>query len=60
VTAVIEFPLTTTTFVAAEPPRETDAPEVKPLPEIEIDVPPLLVPEVGVIPLTTGGDAGNT
>jgi hypothetical protein len=55
--AVIEFALTTATLDAAVPPIETDAPDAKPLPEIVIDVPPPVLPELGVIPLTAGGGA---
>ena len=57
VMAVIEFALTTATLDAAVPPTETDAPDAKPLPEMVTEVPPAVLPELGVIPLTAGGGA---
>ena len=53
--ALIVVLLTTVTFVAAVPPRDTVAPGRKPLPAILIEVPPAVVPELGVMLLTSGG-----
>ena len=55
---VIVVELATTTFVTAEPPRETVAPATNPLPEMLTDVPPAVVPELGVIPVIVGGATG--
>ena len=52
--AVIDVLLTTVTPVAAVPPRLTVAPARKPLPVMLTAVPPLAVPEVGLIELTVG------
>ena len=46
--------LLTTTFDAALPPMVTVAPAAKPVPEIVIDVPPAVGPDVGLTPLTVG------
>jgi hypothetical protein len=51
---VIEVEPTTTTFVAAVPPMLTVAPLRKPVPLIVTDVPPEVVPELGVMPVTVG------
>jgi hypothetical protein len=52
--------LTTVTFVAALPPILTVAPVENWLPLIEIDVPPVVLPEFGETPLTMGGGIGAT
>ena len=54
VVAVIDVLLTTVTPVAAVPPSFTVAPARKPVPVIVTAVPPLAVPEFGVIELTVG------
>jgi hypothetical protein len=46
--------LTTVSPVAPAPPKVTEAPDKKPVPLILTDVPPLLVPLLGVIELTVG------
>jgi len=51
---VIEVLLTSVTPVAAVPPRLTVAPARKPVPVIVTAVPPLMVPELGVIEVTAG------
>jgi hypothetical protein len=58
--AVIELLLTTLTFVAATPPTNTVAPALKPVPEILIDVPPLVGPLLGFTELTVGAGGGGT
>src|SRR4051812_14117436 len=59
--AVICVALTTTTLVAAEPPKVTVAPLLKPVPAIVTDVPPRVVPLGGVTEVTvTGGGAAVT
>jgi hypothetical protein len=58
VLAVIELLLTTATLVAAALPNETIAPGRKPVPEIVMDVPPVVGPEMGAIEFTTGGPGG--
>ena len=45
---------TNATLVAADPPRETVAPDWKPVPVTVIDVPPAVGPDVGEIALTVG------
>ena len=52
--AVIDVLLTSVTPVAAVPPRLTVAPARKPVPVIVTAVPPLIVPELGVIEVTVG------
>lgn len=54
VVAVIEVLLTSVTPVAAVPPRLTVAPARKPVPVTVTAVPPLIVPELGVIEVTVG------
>ena len=54
VVAVIDVLLTTVTPVAAVPPRLTVAPARKPVPVMVTAVPPLAVPELGLIELTVG------
>ena len=54
VVAVIELLLTTATLAAAVPPSETVAPGIKLLPEMVIEVPPEVGPEVGEIDDTVG------
>src|ERR1700687_1025013 len=54
VMAVIDVLLTSVTPVAAVPPRPTVAPARKPVPVIVTAVPPLIVPELGVIEVTVG------
>ena len=55
--AVIVVLFTTLTLVAAVKPILTLAPETKPVPLIVTEVPPPVLPEFGVMPLTVG--AGN-
>ena len=55
--AVIELSLTNVYDVAAVLPNITPVTPVKPLPEIVIEVPPLLVPDVGEMPVTVGIEA---
>jgi hypothetical protein len=50
----MEVLLTTLTAVAEVVPNLTVAPERKPVPVIVTAVPPAVVPDVGVIPLTVG------
>ena len=57
VVAVIDELLTTVTFVAAAPPRFTVAPARKFAPVMVTGVPPLAVPEVGLIEATLGAGA---
>ena len=52
--AVIEVEPTTVTFVAADPPMLTDAPVKNPVPDIETEVPPAVLPELGEIEVTVG------
>ena len=59
VVAVIDVLLTTVTPVAAVPPRFTVAPVRKPVPAIVTAVPPLVVPEFGVIEVTVGAGFGG-
>ena len=54
VVAVIDVALTTTTPVAAVPPRFTVALGRKPVPVMVTGVPPAVVPEVGETLLTVG------
>jgi hypothetical protein len=55
VVAVIVVLFTTTTFVAAELPNVTVAPDTKFVPVIVTDVPPARPPLLGVMLLTVGG-----
>jgi hypothetical protein len=52
--AVIELLLTTVTFVAADPPKLTVAPEAKFVPVIVTPVPPPADPEFGDTDVTVG------
>ena len=52
--AVIEVPEFTVTAVAATVPNITVAPEVKPVPVMVTEVPPVVGPLVGVIDVTVG------
>jgi hypothetical protein len=54
VVAVIEFALTTVTFVAAVPPTVTVAPVAKLVPVIVMLVPPAVGPDEGPTSLTVG------
>jgi len=54
VVAVIKVAFTTVTPVAAVPPRLTVAPARNPVPVIVTAVPPLVVPEMGDIPVRVG------
>jgi hypothetical protein len=54
VTAVIEVGETTVTLVAAAPPIVTPVTPVKPVPVIVTDVPPVVGPELGEMPVTVG------
>ena len=54
VVAVIRVALTTTTFVAAVPPKVTVAPAAKFVPVIVTPVPPAAGPVFGLTPLTVG------
>lgn len=54
VIAVIVVPLVTVTLVADVPPSFTDAPARNPVPVMVTAVPPLIVPELGVIAVTVG------
>jgi len=54
VVAVIDVLLTTVTPVANVPPSWTVAPARKPVPLMVTAVPPLVVPDVGLIALTVG------
>ncbi len=54
VRAVIEFSLSTRTFVAGAPPKLSVAPAARLLPLTVIAVPPIVDPEAGVIPVMTG------
>jgi hypothetical protein len=51
----VPVPLTTT-FVAGEPPKDTEAP-ARFVPVKVTDVPPAVVPDVGVIPVSVGAEA---
>ena len=51
---MIELLLATVTFVAAVPPKMTDAPETKPVPVIVTAVPPLVAPELGETEVIVG------
>ena len=55
VVAVIVVALTTTTFVAAVPPKVTVAPDAKLVPVIVTAVPPVIGPLFGDTLLTVGG-----
>jgi hypothetical protein len=59
VVAVIEVLLTSVTPVAAVPPMLTVAPAKKPVPVTVTAVPPLMVPELGVIEVTVGAGLGE-
>src|SRR5689334_9300937 len=59
VVAVIVVLPTTVTFVAAELPKLTLAPEAKPVPDIVTEVPPAAAPLAGETPLTTGAVFGT-
>jgi hypothetical protein len=50
----MEVLFTTTTLLAAAPPKVTVAPARKPVPVIVTPLPPLLDPELGEIELTVG------
>ena len=54
VVAVIEVPLTTTTFVAAVLPNVTVAPAAKLVPVIVTAVPPAVLPVFGLTLVTVG------
>ena len=54
VVAVIDVLPTTLTAVAAVPPRLTVAPARKPVPAMVTEVPPAVVPVLGVIDATVG------
>ena len=54
VVAVIDVLLATVTPVAEVPPIFTVAPDWKPVPVMVTAVPPLIVPELGLIELTVG------
>jgi hypothetical protein len=51
---VIDVLLATFTAVAAVPPKLTAAPDRKPVPVTVTAVPPLAVPELGVMEVTVG------
>jgi hypothetical protein len=53
---VIEVLLTMVTLVAVPVPKETAVAPVKLVPVIVTSVPPAVVPEVGEIPVTVGGE----
>jgi hypothetical protein len=55
VVAVIVVALTTVTAVAGVPSIVREAPAVKAVPVIVTLVPPLIGPEIGLIPVTVGG-----
>ena len=57
--AVIVVEFVTLTLVAAVPPKLTVSPELKPLPLMVTPVPPAVVPEVGVTPVTVGAAGGG-
>ena len=57
--AVIMALFTTARTVADVPPIFTEAPARKPVPVIVTAVPPLVVPELGVIVATVGAGAGG-
>ena len=59
VVAVIDVLLTMVTPVAAVPPSFTVAPVRKPVPAMVTAVPPLVVPELGVIEITVGAGFGG-
>ena len=59
VVAVIDVALATATLVAAFPPIETVAPEVKPEPEMVMPRPPDVVPSAGVTAVTAGAAAAG-
>jgi hypothetical protein len=59
VVAVIEVLLTSVTPVAAVPPRLIVAPARKPVPVTVTAVPPLIVPELGVIEVMVGAGLGE-
>ena len=56
---MIEVLLISVTLVAALPPRLTLAPARKPVPVIVTAVPPLMVPDLGVIEVTVGAGLGG-
>jgi hypothetical protein len=56
--AVIEVLLATFTFVAATPPKCTEAPDAKPVPVIVTGVPPDVAPELGETDETVGAGVG--
>jgi hypothetical protein len=58
VMAVIEVELATTTLVAAVPPMVTPVAPVKLDPVMVTEVPPAVVPELGLIPVTVGAGVG--
>ena len=51
---MIVVALTTTTLVAATPPIATEVAPLKPVPEIVIEVPPVVEPEFGVTDAMVG------
>jgi hypothetical protein len=53
--AVMDVDESTITVPAATPPNITVAPDVKPVPVMATDVPPLVEPVVGDMELTIGG-----
>jgi hypothetical protein len=55
----MEVLFTTTTLLAAAPPKVTVAPARKPVPVIVTPLPPLLDPELGEIELTVGAGLGE-
>src|SRR3954454_9263685 len=57
--AVMVVALTTTTFVAAAPPKVTVAPVTKPLPLIVTAWPPVVLPAGGVTEVTVMGGGGT-
>lgn len=54
----MEVLLTTITLVAATPPIVTLAPGENPVPVMVSEVPPLVVPELGLMELIVGAGAG--
>ena len=56
VVAVIDVPLTIVTPAAEVPPSFTDAPARNPVPVMVTAVPPLMLPELGVIAVRVGAE----
>src|ERR1035441_1319590 len=60
VIALISVPLLTTTEAADWPAKVTPAPNSNPLPVMVTEVPPLVRPLFGVMPVNVGGDPAIT